>query len=201
MYSYPFLVICQYLRYPSSKNFHAFKLRFKMKCTRDMNMLTTLEISRIVYVLSLSIILWLLGYLLACYRHRSAIFCSIFNELSQFPPTNCIIRYLIRPIPKFNKKLNYSMTEFCSIFYILKSMFWFYFNCFCLQLTTKLKMIKKKTHHFRVQLQQQKTVQKCKIRTVHSTFTIKQIMQLLFQIKAKCKFFFFCLPCKCLYYF
>lgn len=50
---------------------------------------------------------------------------------------------------------------------------------------------KKKTHHFRVQLQQQNlTVQKCKIRTVHSTFTIKQIMQLLFQIKAKCKFFF-----------
>lgn len=112
------------------------------------------------------------------------------RTLSQFPPTNCIIRYLIRPIPKFNKNLNYSMTEFCSIFYILKSMFWFYFNCFCLQLTTKLKMIKK-THHFRVQLQQQNlTVQKCKIRTVHSTFTIKQIMQLLFQIKAKCKFFF-----------
>lgn len=65
------------------------------------------------------------------------------RTLSQFPPTNCIIRYLIRPIPKFNKNINYSMTEFCSIFYILKSMFWFYFNCFCLQLTTKLKMIKK----------------------------------------------------------
>lgn len=83
------------------------------------------------------------------------------------------------------------MTEFCLIFYIFQSMFWFYFNCFCLQLTTKLKMIFKKTHYFRVQLQQQNlTVQKCKIRTVHSTFTIKQIMQLLFQIKAKFKVFF-----------
>lgn len=124
------------------------------------------------------------------------------RTLSQFPPTNCIIRYIIRPIPKFNKNLNYSMTEFCLIFYILKSMFWFYLNCFCLQLTTKLKMIKKKPTIFGSNYNSKIfIVQKCKIRTVHSTFTIKQIMQLLFQIKAKFKFFFFCLPCKCLYYF
>lgn len=70
------------------------------------------------------------------------------RTLSQFPPTNCIIRYLIRPISKFNKNLNYSMTEFCFIFYIFQSMFWFYFNCFCLQLTTKLKMILKKNPLF-----------------------------------------------------
>ena len=52
---------------------------------------------------------------LACYCHRSARFCCIFDGLCvsqkcRFPPSNCLIRYIFRPI-NFPNSVTVCITE------------------------------------------------------------------------------------------
>lgn len=102
LYSYPYLVICQYMRYPSGRNLAYFKICFKMKCRYTIrDMLLALAMSQIVYLPSF--LNYLSGFwdiCLACYSNKSAKFCCIFNRLCASqnffsPRKNCLLRYLI----------------------------------------------------------------------------------------------------------
>lgn len=100
-----------------------FKIRFKLKCT-DSNMPTALEILRIVYLSSLSVISLTFETfpLPVTVTGRSSFAASLTNCAFQVflsPPMNWLVRYLIRPInfPWFCKNLHYHKTEFCANFY------------------------------------------------------------------------------------
>lgn len=98
-----------------------------MKSTRDSDMLTDLEISRIVYLRSLSIISLTLRHLPCLLQTQVGFICDglCARQKFLFSHTNCLIRYLIGPInfSQFSKNLHYQMTKILANCFILSSNF------------------------------------------------------------------------------
>lgn len=117
-YSNPYLVILQYMQYPSDKNFHAFKNALKWNASAKALWQQLLESHESAITLNI------FRHLLCLFRVKGwpiCVFC-IFDGLcarQKLFSTHCIIRYLIPTnLPSCSKNLHYWMTVFCATFYI-----------------------------------------------------------------------------------
>lgn len=129
MYSYLYLVICQYLRYPSGRNLSYFQNMHKNNIHPQKYYAKRFgNITNRISAITFNHFFDFRDYCLICYCPRSAKICCNFEgfcarQKFSFLPVNCLIRYLIIPIcidfPQFSKILQlYRMTGFCTNVYI-----------------------------------------------------------------------------------